>query len=156
MSDEEQKKLQEFLKTVDYSKFTNQPFLHKVPKPWGYELIFTPPGLPYAAKIMHIESGKRLSLQVHDTKMETYFLASGRCNLVIENENKEVRTIEMEPEKGYTVLPGQRHRHAAITDCDVYEASMPEVGNTYRLEDDFARPTETEEMRKDPNRGWNK
>ncbi len=140
----------------DRSKFTNQPFVKKVEKPWGYELIFTPPDLPYTGKIMHITAGKRLSLQVHDKKQESYWLANGRCNLIIENTKGELETIEMEKGKGYTMMPGQKHRHAAITDCDVFEASIPEIGTTYRLEDDYNRPDETEDVRNKPNRGWEK
>jgi mannose-6-phosphate isomerase-like protein (cupin superfamily) len=147
-------KLEEFMKTVDKNGFTNQPYIKRVEKPWGYELIFTPDNLPYTGKIMHIEAGKRLSLQVHDTKQESYWLASGECNLVIENTKGEMDIIQMEKGKGYTMMIGQKHRHQAVTDCDVFEVSLPETGNTYRLEDDYARPTETEEMRKDPNRGW--
>lgn len=147
-------KLQEFLKTADKSKFTNTPYVKRVEKPWGYELIITPDAMPYTSKIMHINAGKRLSLQVHDKKTETYYLASGECSLIIENEQGEMVTISMGNGKGYSVLPGQRHRHQAITDCDIFESSTPEIGNTYRLEDDYTRPTETEEMRKDPNRGW--
>ncbi len=143
-----------FLKTVDRSKFINNPFVKRVEKPWGYELIFTPSELPYTGKIMHIEAGKRLSLQIHDSKIESYCLASGQCNLVIENSDGKMITIPMESGKGFTVLPGQKHRHQAVTDCDVFEVSTPEIGNTYRLEDDYARSTETEEMRKDPSRGW--
>ena len=103
---------------------------------------------------MHINAGKRLSLQVHDTKQESYWLASGDCNLIIENQNGEMETISMEKGVGYTMLVGQKHRHSAVTDCDVFEVSTPENGVTYRLEDDYNRPDETEELRKDPNRGW--
>jgi mannose-6-phosphate isomerase-like protein (cupin superfamily) len=148
-------KLEEFMKTVDKAGFTNQPFIKKVEKPWGYEMIFTPDNLPYTGKIMHIEAGKRLSLQIHDTKQESYWLSSGECNLVIENTKGEMEIIKMEKGVGYTMMVGQKHRHQAVTDCDVFEVSTPENGNTYRLEDDYARPTETEELRKDPNRGWN-
>lgn len=144
------------LNKFDKSKFTNVPFIKRVPKPWGYELIFTPDNLPYSGKILHIEAGKRLSLQVHDEKQETYWLADGRCNLVIENIKGELETIEMEKGKGYTTQIGQRHRHAAITDCDIFESAMAESGTTWRLEDDYSRPDETEELREDPNRGWNK
>ena len=35
-----------------------------------------------------------------------------------------------------------------ITDADIIEASTPELGTTWRLEDDFARPHETPEQRK--------
>ena len=146
--------LEEFLKTVDRSKFTNSPYVKRIEKPWGYELILTHETLPYTSKIMHILAGKRLSLQIHDKKIETYYLASGKCNLIIENDKGELTTIHLENGKGYTVLPGQKHRHQAVTDCDVFEASTPELGNTYRLEDDYSRSTETEEIRKDPKRGW--
>jgi hypothetical protein len=36
-----------------------------------------------------------------------------------------------------------------ITDCDILEVSTPEIGTTFRLEDDFKRPDETEELRKE-------
>lgn len=139
----------------DKAKFTTEPYLQKIPKPWGYELKFTPDDLPYTGKILHIEAGKRLSLQVHDKKQESYFLFNGRCNLIIENSNGELVTIEMENGRGYTMMPGQKHRHQAITDCDIFEASIPENGTTYRLEDDYKRPDETDEVRSQPNRGWN-
>ena len=148
-------KLEEFLKTIDKSTFVNEAFLKKVEKPWGYELIFTPEELPYTGKLMHITAGKRLSLQVHDKKQETQILVSGKCNSIVENPQGEMTIIEMEPQKGYTMMVGQKHRLQAVTDCDVFEVSTPELGNTYRLEDDYARSTETEEMRRDPNRGWN-
>jgi len=48
---------------------------------------------------------------------------------------------------------GQRHRHQAVTDCDVMEVSTPESGTTWRLEDDFSRPDETPEQRKKRNAG---
>lgn len=147
--------LKEFLETVDKSTFSNEPFVKRIDKPWGYELIFTPDNLPYTGKIMHIMAGKRLSLQIHDKKQESYWLVTGQCNLLIENSNGDMETIEMKRGVGYTVKIGQKHRHQAVRDCDVFEVSTPELGNTYRLEDDYARPTETEELRKDPNRGWN-
>lgn len=146
--------LDEFLRTIDRSKFSNSPYVKRVEKPWGYELILTKEDAPYSAKIMHIQAGKRLSLQIHDKKLETYYLASGHCSLLIENKTGAMDTISMETGQGYTVIPGQKHRHQAVTDCDVFESSTPETGNTYRLEDDYCRPTETEEMRKDANRGW--
>lgn len=135
------------LSKFDKTSFTNTPFVKKVEKPWGYEIIFTPPHLPYAGKILHINSGKRISLQVHDVKQETQFLLNGDCDLIIDNQQGELVTIHMEKEKGYTIEIGQRHRLHARTDCDVIEASLPEQGTTFRLEDDYSRPDETEEMR---------
>ncbi|HET9946893.1 MAG TPA: cupin [Patescibacteria group bacterium] len=147
--------IDEFLKTRDLSSYTNLPFIKKVPKPWGYELIFTPDGLAYTGKIIHIEAGKRLSLQVHDKKQESYFLAKGKGGVMLENTQGELERIELEENQGYTVAVGQKHRLFGITDCDIFEASTPESGTTYRLEDDYQRPNETEELRQDPNRGWN-
>ncbi len=139
----------------DKATFMNQPYIKKVPKPWGYELIFTPEDLPYTGKIMHVKAGTRQSLQVHDKKVETYFLASGKAGVIIENEKGEMVTIEFEKGKGYTTKVGQKHRIYAIEDSDVWEVSTPEIGTTYRLEDDYSRGDETDDVRKDPNRGWN-
>ena len=136
------------LNHFDKSHFTNLPFaLKDTTKPWGWEIIFTKPNDPYTGKIIHLNAGKRFSLQVHDQKQETQMLVSGRANLIIDNENGEMVTIEMEPMKGYVLLVGQRHRAEAITDCDIYEVSTPETGTTYRLEDDYKRPDQTEELR---------
>ncbi len=127
----------------DKSNFLNTPYIKRVDKPWGYELHWVPEGMPYMGKIMHINAGKRLSLQIHDTKQESYWLVSGECNLILENAHGELETIQMQKGFGYTMMIGQRHRHAAVTDCDVAEVSTPEAGTTWRLEDDFARPDET-------------
>jgi len=34
-----------------------------------------------------------------------------------------------------------------IIDCNSIEVSTPEAGTTYRIEDDYKRPNETEELR---------
>ena len=133
---------------------TNQPYIKKVAKPWGYELHWVKEDAPYMGKVLHINKGKRLSLQYHDAKLESWLLISGRAKLIWENSKGNLKETELQLKMGYTCHLGQRHRLAGITDCDVIEVSTPEIGNTYRLEDDYARPTETPQMRKDPNRGW--
>lgn len=138
----------------DKQKFSTEGYSTKINKPWGYELIFTPEGQPYTGKIMHIEVGKRQSLQIHDQKEETYYLASGKGGVIIEGQNGEMQTIEFEHGKGYTTRIGQKHRLFAITECDIWEVSTPETGTTYRLEDDYHRGNETDEVRKEPGRGW--
>lgn len=131
-----------------------EPYVKKVEKPWGYEIHWVKEELPYMGKILHINKGKRISLQYHDKKQESWFLKSGRAKLIWEDDQGVLQETELEEGKGYTCKIGQKHRLSAITDCDIIEVSTPEVGNTYRVEDDYSRPTETEEMRKDPNRGW--
>lgn len=134
----------------DPSGFSVQPRARRVEKPWGYEILLAPEGLPYCAKLIHVKAGKRLSLQIHDTKAETQTLLAGRGSLLLEGPDGELHEIAMEPGVGYHVAPGQRHRLCAAADADVtvFEASTPEQGTTFRLEDDFARADETDELRR--------
>lgn len=136
------------LSSFDKSKFTNVPHEQIVKKPWGYEVILTPGGLSYTCKILHIDAGHRLSLQVHDEKTETLTLVSGEAFILIDGQDGEIKKIQMEPRKGYTVKVGQRHRLAAVTDSEVFEASTQEKGTTYRLEDDYSRGHETDDTRR--------
>lgn len=118
----------------------------KVEKPWGYELILTPPESPVAGKILHVNANCRLSYQYHEQKQESLTLISGKALLIYE-ENQEVKEMPMELNKGYFVKPFEKHRLKALSDCDIMEVSTPETGNTVRLDDDYSRPTETQKER---------
>ncbi len=131
----------------DPSGFTTEPYVKRVEKPWGYELHWVRESAPYMGKIMHINAGEMLSMQVHDQKEESYFMMSGRAKLVWEDNRGELIETEMQPGMGYATSVGQKHRIAGITDCDVIEASTPEQGTTWRLEDKYTRPHETPEQR---------
>ncbi|MCC6176958.1 MAG: cupin [Chloroflexi bacterium] len=135
--------------TFDTSGFSLEPGARRIDKPWGHEILLSPPDAPYTAKLIHVHAGHRLSLQIHDIKVETQTLMSGRGYLLLEDANAEVREVWMEPGVGYHIAVGQRHRLCAAPDSDVtvFEASTPEVGTTYRLDDDYARPHETDERR---------
>jgi mannose-6-phosphate isomerase-like protein (cupin superfamily) len=144
----------DFLKDIDKSAFMTKPYQRRVEKPWGYELHLAADDAPYMMKIIHINEGARLSLQAHDQKTETWTVLKGQAGVIIENADGELVKIGLEPGQGYTSQIGQRHRLVGITDCDVVEASTQEIGVTLRLEDDYSRSDETEEMRAQPNRGW--
>lgn len=133
---------------LDKSKFTNTPFIKRIEKPWGYEVHWVPEGRPYMGKVLHIDGGKRLSLQVHDKKQESWFILNGQAKVAWDNQQGELIETELEYGKGYSCDIGQRHRLIGITDCDVLEVSTPEIGTTFRLEDDYNRPDEIEEQRK--------
>ncbi|OGF69607.1 hypothetical protein A3C75_01895 [Candidatus Giovannonibacteria bacterium RIFCSPHIGHO2_02_FULL_44_31] len=135
-------------------KRPNKPFQEKIIKPWGKEIIFTPKELGRTGKILSIRSKKRLSFQYHDNKEETLCLFSGSVLLLIENDDSKLQKINMEPQKGYTILPKQKHRLEALEDSIVLEISSQEKGNTIRLKDDYNRGTETEDERNKPNRNW--
>ena len=138
----------------DKSIFTNEPYFKKVEKPWGYEIHWVPENHPYMGKFIHIKADARLSLQFHDQKRESWYLLNGRAKVIWDDKNGNLIETEMQSGVGYTNAVGQRHRLVGITDCDIIEVSTPEIGTTVRLDDDYNRPNETEEMRKDPNRGW--
>jgi mannose-6-phosphate isomerase len=134
----------------DKTEFSTEGRGARLDKPWGYEVLLSPQDAPYAAKIIHVFAGKRLSLQIHDRKVETQTLVRGRGVLVLEASDGELHEIPMQPGVGYHVSVGQRHRLCAAPDEDavIFEASTPELGTTHRLEDDYARPDETEQVRR--------
>jgi len=135
--------------SFDPTTFRLDPNAQRIQKPWGYEILLSPADAPYAAKLIHVQAGKRLSLQLHDTKVETQTLVGGQGILVLEGPDGQLHDVRMQPGVGYHVAVGQRHRLCAAADQDatIFEASTPEVGNTLRLEDDYARPDETEALR---------
>ncbi len=136
------------MKQFDPKNFSNSPYQKRVEKPWGYEIHWVPEDKPYMGKILHINEGRRLSLQTHDQKQETWYIINGRAKVVWDDNSGNLIETELKHGKGYSCVVGQRHRLVGITDCDIVEVSTPEVGTTYRIEDDFKRPDETEEVRK--------
>lgn len=131
----------------DTSNFSTDPYVKKVDKPWGYELHWVPADAPYMGKVIHINAGARLSLQLHDEKQESWLVVKGQAAVIWENDQGELVQTDLQPGQGYSTKLGQRHRLVGVTDCDVVEVSTPELGTTWRLEDDYARPHETPEQR---------
>lgn len=131
----------------DPSGFSNEPYVKRFEKPWGYELHWVPADAPYMGKVLHVKKGAQLSLQMHDQKSESWLLISGRAAVIWENDKGELLETELQPGQGYTTKVGQKHRLKGLTDCDIIEVSTPELGTTWRLEDDYARPHETPDQR---------
>jgi len=112
--------------------------VRRVEKPWGYELIFAHTER-YAGKILHVDAGHALSLQYHERKDETLYLASGEVDLLVE-ENGELRSLAMRPGDSYHIRPGVRHRMTAgPSGCEFVEVSSPELDDVVRLEDRYGR-----------------
>jgi mannose-6-phosphate isomerase-like protein (cupin superfamily) len=120
----------------------------KITKPWGYEIILSPPDAKITSKILHINKNHRFSLQYHDKKEEILTLIKGKAIIYLGDKKENVKEYKMEKMKGYYIKPFQIHRVKGLTDCEILESSTPEVGNTVRLEDDYSRGTETEKARK--------
>jgi len=126
-------------------KFDNKPYARRVEKPWGWEIHWVPDDRPYMGKIEHIKAGCRLSLQYHDKKQESWLLINGRAKVIWDNAEGELVETELEAGKGFSCDLGQRHRLVGITDCDIVEVSTPEIGTTFRLEDDYKRTGKNED-----------
>jgi mannose-6-phosphate isomerase len=110
----------------------------RVEKPWGHELLWAW-GRHYAAKILHIEVGCRLSLQYHLVKEETLLLLSGRLLVELESQNGTMEVREAATGQVFHIPPGCRHRMSALETSDVLEVSTPELDDLVRLQDDFGR-----------------
>jgi mannose-6-phosphate isomerase-like protein (cupin superfamily) len=132
----------------DATSFSQNSYGVRIEKPWGYEIHWVPVDAPYMGKVLHIAKDARLSLQIHDEKQESWFLIAGEAKVIWENNKGELTETVLQKGVGYSTSVGQKHRLVGVTDCDIIEVSTPEKGTTWRLEDDYARPDETEEQRK--------
>ena len=117
-------------------RFANLP-VKRVPKPWGYELIFAKTKR-YVGKILHINRGESLSLQYHEIKEETLFVVAGELKLTIEIDGDR-RELPLRAGEAFHIAPRMIHRMEAIEDTDVAEVSTPELDDVVRLEDRYGR-----------------
>lgn len=125
-----------------------KPFVQKISKPWGYELLLSPPESPITSKILHLNAGARFSLHYHEIKEETFTLINGQAKIIFGHSEDSLNEEEMLPNHGYFIPKGLIHRVAASSECDILESSTPETGTTVRLQDDYQRKNESEEERR--------
>ncbi len=111
-------------------------------KPWGHELIFADGSFGYVGKLITVNAGHSLSLQLHRRKDETISVVSGE--MVFES-GSTVDSLERT-----TMLAGDTvhvpanvvHRMIAVTDVVFVEASTADPGwkhDVVRLADDYGR-----------------
>ena len=110
----------------------------RVAKPWGHELIWARTDR-YVGKLIVIEAGRRLSLQLHRRKDESIFVVRGRLRLYLEDDDGVIQTIELSPGGHRRVPTGRRHRFEAIEQVELIEVSTPELDDVVRLEDAYGR-----------------
>jgi mannose-6-phosphate isomerase-like protein (cupin superfamily) len=114
------------------------PGVRRVEKPWGHELIWAETDR-YASKILVIETGRRLSLQYHERKLESILVVSGRLRLYLEDDAGEIGVDELGPGEARLIPVGRIHRYEAIERLELFEVSTPELDDVVRVEDDFGR-----------------
>src|SRR5437763_7802984 len=121
---------------MTHDRFANLP-VKRVPKPWGYELIFAKTER-YVGKILHINRGESLSLQYHEMKEETLYVVGGELKLTIEVDGDR-RLVTLREGEAFHIPPRMIHRMEAVRDTDVAEVSTPELDDVVRLEDRYGR-----------------
>ena len=114
-----------------------------VPKPWGHETIWAHTDR-YVGKILHIKAGEALSVQYHTRKDETVYLLSGEMKYWVRLAGGPESDAPLEDQRlaagdAFRITPGTVHYIEAVTDCDVLEASTPELDDVVRLEDRYGR-----------------
>ena len=111
--------------------------MKRVEKPWGHEVRFICTDR-YAGKLLFIKAGSQLSLQYHEHKDEAFYVQSGTLELVL-GRGDEQRVERLGPGESRHIMPGTIHRFRAVTDCELFEVSTPELDDVVRIEDDFGR-----------------
>ena len=109
----------------------------RVPKPWGYEIIWAHTDR-YVGKVLHINAGHALSVQYHNHKDETVYLLKGDMKYWVKL-GEELEDVRLREGDAFRITPGTVHYMEAITDCDILEASTPELDDVVRLQDRYGR-----------------
>lgn len=112
-------------------------------KPWGHEKIIEK-NSTYVVKQIYIESGKRLSLQYHERKIEHMTLVSGKAILAFKNKGDSMEKWsggQMKIFQPYYIPPNTIHRLMAPDDSNaiIVEISTTELDDIIRLADDHGR-----------------
>lgn len=115
---------------------TNSP--REVPKPWGSEHIWAETD-EYVGKLIRINGGQRLSLQLHEEKDESILVVKGRLRLHSGPTREEVSSRILEEGESAHIPPGLIHRFEAAEDTELIEVSTPQLMDVIRLEDDYGR-----------------
>ena len=113
--------------------------VRRVPKPWGHETIWAHTDR-YVGKVLHIKAGQALSVQYHERKDETIHLLAGEMIYRVGTKPGEpLREVRLRAGESYRNAAGHIHQMEAVTDCDVLEASTPDLDDVVRLSDRYGR-----------------
>ena len=115
--------------------------IRRVEKPWGFEIWWAHTD-QYAGKLLHVEQGRRLSLQYHQHKDESSYLLTGRVRLSKGPGIDELATTLVHPGDCWRTRPGEVHTVEALDPSEILEASTPQLDDVIRLMDDYGRASE--------------
>lgn len=111
---------------------------YKVTKPWGHELWLELNEF-YAYKLIHMKKGSQSSLQMHDMKIEANYVIDGTAEVLLEDENGELKSHIFSKGTGWVVPRKRKHRVIAKTNYTALEVSTPHLNDVIRFEDDTNR-----------------
>ena len=114
------------------------PQPRRVEKPWGHEVWWAHTE-HYAGKILAVNAGHQLSLQLHREKDETSYLLSGRLRLTQGPDEAALDEREIGPGQSWRNEPGVIHTIEALEDSVVLEVSTPHLDDVVRLQDRYGR-----------------
>jgi len=121
-----------------------------IKKPWGSEIWFAQTE-NYAGKILKISKGHRYSLQYHKRKIETQYLYSGKVKLTYGTSLENLQEMVLNPGDKFQVNPPLIHRVEALEDSEIFEVSTPELDDVVKLDDDYGRQGEGNDLAADAN-----
>jgi len=106
----------------------------RIDKPWGYEEILVQ-NQHYVLKMICINEGHRISLQMHVYKKESWYILEGNGSATLGDTMFNIR-----PGKFIDIDKGIVHRiFAGKGNILLLEVSTPELNDVVRLEDDYGR-----------------
>lgn len=105
----------------------------RIEKPWGYELIWVKND-NYIGKLLNIEEGHQISLQLHPNKTESMFVIEGFGHLFL-GQNK----ILISEDDNFTINKNQVHTIIAKEKMKIIEVSTAHENDTLRLYDPYER-----------------
>ncbi len=110
----------------------------RVDKPWGHEVWWAQTD-HYAGKLLVVDAGQRLSVQMHHEKDETSYLLSGRVLIMQGPAADDLQERVIEPGASWRNRPGVVHSIEALEDSTVLEVSTPHLDDIVRFSDRYGR-----------------
>ena len=110
-----------------------------VTKPWGREVIWAHTE-HYVGKILEVNAGEELSIQMHHHKDETMYVWTGSGSLHLFDESLNItQTILLKPGVLVRIEPNTIHQVIATTDLTILEASTNHLTDLIRFKDKYNR-----------------
>ncbi|HEV7147009.1 MAG TPA: cupin domain-containing protein [Pedococcus sp.] len=113
-----------------------------VSKPWGREMIFAEIDDLYVGKVLFVNAGESLSLQLHNQKTETICVISGRGRLEFGTDPAALESTAFGTGDAVHLPAGVLHRLIADEELVLAEVSTAFSGwreDVVRLDDRYGR-----------------